>query len=281
MRKIYLGVFSLTMIALILGCSANSSNDAAPVSYLEGEPVAITDSASAENAITSVSSLNSSGTSLSSSGTSLSIAKAPVLANSFRTLSPSRATSSGKVNCYGGGTVTYSDMSDTSGSVVYSSCNQNGTTINGSISRSGNTITMSNYSIVNNSDNSSFIMNMTITGDFSTGNDMTMTGTVSFKSTIDSGTFGYQNFRVVSNSDGKISISGDVSIKSSLYTCANGTFSIATLSPLAPNLSGGFSSGTMTINGVTMVFNNNNTVDVTYADGTTQTVNQGQDQTCN
>ena len=266
MKKVYLSILSLAMATLFLGCSS----DSAATSYLEGSPATITTVEEASNTLTTVSSLSDV------SAPSLAIAKtAAALTSKAPSLTLSLETE--LYTCSGGGTMTY-DGTSTSFSVVANNCIESGMTMDGSAKISGDTATFSNFTM--SFDGMSFKMNITIT-DINFGEDVTMNGTMEMADSTGSASLGYQNFHVITRTDGKLNINGDISINSTQFPCNNGTFSISTIVDLSPDyLYGGFSAGTMKVNGVTFTFLSDVTVDVTFADGTTENVTQGLASIC-
>ena len=274
MRKIYLGLISLAMATLFLGCSdLFSTGEDAVVSNLSGAPVQITTTEAASNSLTSISSVSSSGT----SGSSLKAAM------SLKSLSPSLSPSAAPqtVQCPSGGSAIVDGSSEADRSVTYSNCGYSTTTINGSMRVAGETMTFSNLTMNDSSYGTSYTINMTMINKNLADKDMTMTGTISFKNRTASGSFGYQNFHSVKLSNGDVTLDGDISILSSEFPCNNGQFSITTPDSLTPESYGkGFSAGTMIINNARFVFNNDNTVTVRLSNGNTETISQGISETC-
>ncbi len=268
MRKILIVIMSVAMATLFVGCSLD---DETSTSYLQGTPVSVSTPQEAENALSSFSGINS--------GASASPAPARAIALA-QSLSPSRVASLApiSVTCDNGGTYV-GDYTDSSNfNATYTNCQFGTITMNGSVSASNNTIVLSNYQYSDSSTGENLIMNFTVTS--SDPDDVTINGTISYTDASDSASFGYENFHMIVKSNGDENINGKISITSNTFSCVNGVLDITTVVDLTPDLSGGYSSGTMKINGATFVFNANNTVSVTFPDGTTQTLNQNQPPVC-
>ncbi|HFU74325.1 MAG TPA: hypothetical protein ENK65_02090 [Helicobacteraceae bacterium] len=283
MKKVaYLGL-SITVAGLLIGCGGGSGNDSGSTgSFLTGEPVAVTTPEQASNAMSSVTNLNSMG----SSGITLS---------PTRQAAPSLAPVSESENCVDGGSYVISgEATETSADVTstYNNCTQYGSTLDGTQHVKGSNdgtnvnlvMTMTNFT--SSSSGASSTMNMTV--NYVANNsipslDMILNGTVSYSYTSpisDSGTAGYQNFRVVSQGTNSITIDGDVSTTSTAHSCVDGTYHLETTQTLVPSTSG-FSSGQMIVNGATFDFHDNGTATVTFADGSTAVVTQGSEVVCN
>ena len=268
MKKVYLSILSLAIATLFLGCS----DDAAATNYLEGTPATITTVEEASNTLSTVSSLTESGT----IGSAFAAASARSVAFSAMSLAPSMAASlaSTTLGCSVSGTYTYDDTS-----VSYSNCDDGyGAVMDGSVKVSGDTLTFSNLIMDYTTVDLTFTMDLSMKY-LDGGNDLTMNGTMSMVDSVDSASLAYQSFRVITRWNNDINIDGGISINSTLYPCNNGTFDISTSDDLTP-YGDAFSSGTMKVNGVTFDFINSTQVTVTFADGTSETVNQGIDSIC-
>jgi hypothetical protein len=151
------------------------------------------------------------------------------------------------------------------------------------------TVTASNYTM--QSSEMTMKMNLTeeIEVDVSDYDPMTITlnGTMEMIYGSYSSKMGYENFTIhteggsSSYSDTQVEINGKMSVNNTTNTCANGIYSIETISPLTSHYYSGYSSGIMKVNGVTMNFNTDSTVDITYADGTSETISQSSSVVCN
>lgn len=268
MKKVHLGILSLAVATLFLGCSS----DSAPVSYLEGSPAPITTVEEASNTLSTVSSLTEAGT----VGASLSIARAAAL--SVKSLAPSLATQTQE--CPYGGSFTIDGTSETSFTGTYSNCDLGyGMVIDGGVKVSGDTLTFSNLTMSDGA-GMSMKLNISIVDVNHAGTDVTMNGTIAMTDSTGSASLGYQNYKYVARTNGDFAVNGDISINSTIYPCNNGTFAISTIVDLTPDLSGTISSGTIKVNGVTFQFINSTQVTVTFADGTSETVTQGLDAIC-
>lgn len=270
---------SIVLATFLIGCGG-SDNSSESANYLTGDPVPITTKSEAENAVSSVVNLNSSGVS--------NIAPSPA-----RSAAPALVAVNDSGTCVDGGSYSVSgDATDTTADITqtYNNCNQYGVLMNGSQhvkgTNDGSTINlnMTMTDLLYQYDTSSSTMNMDVKYVSTNGTslDMTMNGTASYNITspiLDSGTAGYQNFRTVITSSG-MTLNGEVSTTSTVNTCVNGTYKLETLETLTAG-SSGFTSGKMKINGATFDFNSDGTATVTFADNTTQVVDQGVQLVCN
>jgi hypothetical protein len=81
----------------------------------------------------------------------------------------------------------------------------------------------------------------------------------------------YDNF-LVNRSGDYVKVSGTVSVDSDVLSCYNGRYEIETVDDLYLDATG-YASGTLKVNGATYTYNND-TVDVTFANGSTTTLSQ-------
>jgi len=284
MKNLIVSSVSILVASLLIGCGGGDSDgNGSSGSYLTGDPVPVTTLAEAENAVSSVSSLNNLGTT--------NVSPSPA-----RSASPSQAPVNESESCVDGGSYSISgDASETTADITYTynNCNQSGVVMDGSQHVSGtNDGTTVNLDITMTALKSTYAsssqtMDMAIKYIENTSThalDMIMNGTAAFSISSpisDSGTAGYQDFHIVADGlNNTLTLNGDVSTTSSAHSCVDGQYNLKTLELLTPS-GDGFSSGKMEINGATFDFNNDGTATVTFADGSTEIVQQGQEVVCN
>jgi len=278
MHTIYSLILAFFSVTLLVGCSNETGNTDS--SNLDGINVEIENIQEAQNAIDSITSI----TNISSSPTSyLSSKNAP-----YRTAYNS--------NCTYGGSFTSDIDNDGNFIATYTQCKEYGYTIDGQMNGINSyddindiirqDASFSNFTYMSSDTNITLNFSTNIITNYNYDPiDTTMNGSILFSSTkFGSGVMGYENFRVIEDTTqsllGTIDISGKVSIDSTINVCSNGTYDLETLEILTPDYTGGFSAGTLKVNGAVFVFDGIN-AKVTYPDGSTDIIDQTQPVVCN
>ena len=311
--KKYLNLgLGVVVASFVLGCGSSSDDDGIKTHKVDAPAVEVSTSQEVSNALgaTVFNSAMNSGIGgvaeiYSASGESVDETSASVLR------SMKRATET--YECWRGGTETFSGSeSDTSinATVTYNQCDEGDGVMNGVLKLNGTneggrinlTQTMENYSV--NGSDSYTLANLQVVMD-ATGIEvydeyydeydyayfdpmkLTLNGTMQMSLYGLNYKMEYENFRVemLDYSDSTYEfarqrINGKMSQESEEYSCINGSYTFETISDLVP-YGNGYSSGTLKVNGATVVFQNNGAAQVTFADGTTETISQDTPISCN
>jgi hypothetical protein len=276
MKKIYALGLSLAVAGLLIGCGSNDDeiddvlDETTSRTNLSGAPILITDTQSAENAVASISQT-------STENYASSVPSAPARL--------ARAATSG--TCDNGGTYSIDGTSAT-----FSNCISNGTTMNGSYNYSYSTtdgLETLTYSTTNFSTvtaDTQMIFDFSLKVKSKTNDDyyvyVKIDGTVEFKDSSAKFSSGFDNFIYSVEDKDHASINGKYSINSSVNTCQNGVYDIQTITTLDPTDSNPqtYDAGKIKVNGVEIEFLPGGNATVTYADGSTETINQAATGTC-
>jgi hypothetical protein len=276
MKKIYALGLSLAVAGLLIGCGSNDDeiddvlDETTSTTNLSGAPVLITDTQSAENAVASISKTSTTDYSLSAPTAPARLAEA--------------ATSG---TCDNGGTYSTDGTSAT-----FSNCTLNGATMNGSYNYSYSTtdgLETLTYSTTNFSTvtaDTQVIYDFSLEVKSKTNDDyyvyIKMDGTAEVESSYEELSFGYDNFIYSVEDKDHASINGKYSINFSTDTCQNGVYDIQTITTLDPTDSNPrtYDAGKIKVNGVEIEFLPGGNATVTYADGSTETINQTATVTC-
>ena len=274
MVKNTLLTFGLISIVLLNGCGDSDSSDEATVGTtytVTADPVTITNEVEATRAVSAVSGIN-----YGASGANY----APVRPSTSRAISLAAVNET--ENCFDGGTiVTTGDISETTANFTdtYNNCIEYGETTNGaiqivgSVSNGISNLTVSYTNLNTEYSSSETNMNGTMKAKLDSSNynaiDMLMDAQMSISEYTPANEIliTYENFYITGDLY-TFNMNGKTSVSSTLYPCQDGAYDIETVSALTVDYSGGFTAGTMKVNGATFEFHNNNEVTITYADGT-------------
>ncbi len=202
------------------------------------------------------------------------------LVSSMRTLSdiglsarqsPTRATD--PIDCQGGGTVTLELSSLTSFSSIFDHCVNGSSTLNGtmtmsnvssSVSSVSGTFEFSNLTVVSGGASTymdaTIQMSAQISGETLSSYDITVNGTIESTagSYISRETFSNYQMTMIDNA---VSIDGTVTLSNTPEVCnTNGTYTIVTVTPITFDEEGNITGGQLTLNGNTYTFNDDKTV---------------------
>ena len=278
MKKVYLVGLSLAVAGLVAGCGSSDSDGGGSNSLTEkpAEIVTVEDAKKAGGAVAQISTLGSFGSGFANQSS----------------YAPSRNFARGTIptqtqQCYNGGSYTQSGSYADDGSsfdmkMSYNNCDQGAGATNGSMriktNQSGNNIDMNldmnDYSMVSAYGSYEMDIEMDISTNLNYNPmDINMNGSISYITSQYYFKAGYNNFRM-NNNNNYVSIDGTVSMDSNLGSCMSGAYTIETLDPLYVDYNG-FGSGSLKVNGTIYTYSGSS-VQITLADGTTETVSQSE-----
>ena len=315
MKKISILTSSILATALLVGCGSDSEDSISSSTYtLSGEDANISTSTAAQQTMASIKSINS----LNNTGMDLAPSRQSSARKSMSRKSISLAPVNDTENCTYGGTYTFSGDSTpiTNGyswniNEVYNDCKDNYYilnnetkyyTSNGNMQFIGSSTEVDN---LNNYDSNVYLTNYEVSSEIFTSltntsmhntyqsdensNDFfdkfTINGTmsVSYVSPASTMEIGYSDFiysESYDSGDFTETIDGKISISSTKDSCSNGIYTFETKEPLSYS-SDGYSGGILIVNGTQFEYQNDGTAIVTFADGTSEVVNQESSVTCN
>ena len=180
--------------------------------------------------------------------------------------------------------ITTDDNNPDNGTAEYKNCNIDGTIMNGTM-----TFTDTEYNVKLTMTNAAqdysysgeYILTMSQDGVFQV---MDIFGNISLS--VSGNTFkgGYEHLKIADSSDA-FKIDGKLSIQTSQTPCTDGSYTYQTVQALSPSNYGNIGSGEVKVNGVSYKFYETDArqgkITVTFADGRTDTINQGVPPVCN
>lgn len=286
MKKVITGL-SVAATILFTGCGSSSEGDGNTISNnyvpLSGENVKIESTQDVQNLTASLSAVNSQASQANSGVTTAS-----------KSISRSISNTS---DCYYGGTVAINAEGSSSAvdmTMTYNQCDMGSSVMNGSMTQKGTNdgynihllSTMNNLNMVSDS----VTTNMNISQEITTNIyydplDIITNGTISVTSSIYNMSIGYENFAIhlenIGSSYTTATLNGKYSMNDNINSCMNGVYDIATLEAVQMDSSGNISSGKMKINGVTLEYNSDATITVTYENGASEVVSESSTVVCN
>jgi hypothetical protein len=277
MNKTYVVGLSFVVASFVVVGCGGSDGESGASSVSTKSITTVEDAKQASAAVAQMNSMSSFGSDLASSS-----------------YAPSRAPSLAPINnqqdCLNGGTMSTSgDIDDSTIDITqsYNNCNSGGTVADGSMrikqNKSGSNISMGitanklQMSLNNMSYYMDFDMSIDTNQNFNPM-DMKLDGEISLSATANNNNYDYNveyNNFLVHTSGQYMNISGKVSMDSNTFSCYNGSYEIKTLEDLSIDGYNGYSSGILEVNGVTYSYHGDS-VDITLADGTTQTLSQSE-----
>ena len=282
----------LALVATVLfsacGGGGGSSDDVTPVTNEPAETGVTNTQESARTTLVTAAPILTD-TSVSSAINATSSAMAPQLRNIIAT-TLTRDLLSETRDCLVSGTMNFSLTSTSSASITYNNCDMgDGNVMNGNVTfnnmqLSGNDLTSATVTLdmttTSNTDTNTIDATMDFESDSSDGFITTMNGTIDTVASAYSTHASYTNYKVTTTAS-STSIDGTVTISNTPNLCnGNGTYVITTTSAMTFSDYGTITSGEVNINGNNYVFHSNDTVTITAADGSSETVEQAELATC-